>query len=68
MRHHVAGRHLNRSSGHRLALYRNLVKDLLRHERIQTTQAKAKEVYLSAHPRAAKAIAAPVTDDGAGVK
>ena len=43
MRHRVAGRHLNRSTGHRLALYRNLVKDLLRHERIQTTQAKAKE-------------------------
>ena len=43
MRHKVSGRHLNRSTGHRLALYRNLVKDLLRHERIQTTQAKAKE-------------------------
>ena len=43
MRHRVAGRHLNRSSSHRLAMYKNLVKDLLRHERIQTTQAKAKE-------------------------
>ena len=43
MRHKVAGRRLSRSTSHRLALYRNLVKDLLRHERIQTTVAKAKE-------------------------
>ena len=43
MRHQVAGRHLNRPTGHRMALYRNLVKDLLRHGRIQTTLAKAKE-------------------------
>ncbi len=44
MRHRVAGRHLSRPTGHRKALYRNLVTDLLRHERIQTTEAKAKEV------------------------
>ena len=30
--------------GHRRALYRNLVRDLLRNERIRTTDAKAKEV------------------------
>jgi large subunit ribosomal protein L17 len=41
MRHRVAGRRLNRSKGHRTALRRNLVQDLLRHERIQTTKAKA---------------------------
>lgn len=41
MRHRVAGRRLNRSKGHRTALRRNLVQELLRHERIQTTKAKA---------------------------
>lgn len=41
MRHRVAGRKLNRSKGHRTALRRNLVQELLRHERIQTTKAKA---------------------------
>jgi large subunit ribosomal protein L17 len=44
MRHKIAGRHLSRSSGHRRALYRNLVTDLLKHEKIVTTEAKAKEV------------------------
>ncbi len=44
MRHKVAGRRLGRSSGHRRALYRNLVTDLLGYEKIVTTEAKAKEV------------------------
>ena len=44
MRHHIAGRRLSRPTDHRLALYRNLVTDLLRHERIRTTEAKAKEI------------------------
>jgi len=44
MRHKVAGRTLGRPSGHRRALYRNLVTDLLRYEKIVTTEAKAKEV------------------------
>lgn len=44
MRHRKAGRHLNRSSGHRRALYRNLMTELFRHERIQTTEAKARAV------------------------
>ncbi len=43
MRHRVAGRKLNRSTSHRLAMYRNLVTDLLRHEKIVTTEAKANE-------------------------
>lgn len=43
MRHRVAGRHLNRTASHRLALCKNLVKDLIRNERIRTTEAKAKE-------------------------
>ncbi len=44
MRHRVAGRKLSRSKGHRRALYRNLVTDLLRCEKIVTTEAKGKEV------------------------
>jgi len=44
MRHRVAGRKLGRPTGHRRALYRNLVTDLLRYEKITTTEAKAKEV------------------------
>lgn len=44
MRHRVAGRRLNRSDGHRRALYRNLITELFRHERIQTTEAKARAI------------------------
>jgi large subunit ribosomal protein L17 len=44
MRHLKKGRKLNRPSGHRRALMRNLVTSLLHHERIQTTDPKAKEV------------------------
>ncbi len=44
MRHKIAGRKLGRVTGHRRALYRNLVTDLLRYEKIVTTEAKAKEI------------------------
>ena len=44
MRHHMAGRRLSRPTGHRLSMYHNLVTDLLRYEKITTTEAKAKEV------------------------
>ena len=44
MRHKVAGRSLGRSTGHRKALFRNLVTDLFDYEKIRTTEAKAKEV------------------------
>ncbi len=44
MRHRVAGRGLGRSSSHRKALIRNQITELLRHERIVTTEAKAKSV------------------------
>lgn len=44
MRHKISGRKLQRSKGHRRALYRNLVTDLLNYEKIITTEAKAKEV------------------------
>ena len=42
MRHRVAGKKLNRSMGHRTALRRNLVTELFRHERLKTTEAKAR--------------------------
>jgi len=44
MRHRVAGKRLNRSSGHRKALRCNLVTALFHHGRIETTKAKAKAV------------------------
>lgn len=44
MRHGRRGRHLGRSSGQRRALYRNLITDLFRYEKIQTTEAKARAV------------------------
>ena len=42
MRHKLAGKKLSRPTGHRKALYRNLVTDLLNYEKITTTEAKAK--------------------------
>ena len=40
----ISGRRLNRSSGYRRAMYRNLVTDLLGYGKITTTEAKAKQV------------------------
>lgn len=44
MRHREKGRQLGRNTKHRWALYRSLVTSLLEHERIETTEAKAKEI------------------------
>ncbi len=44
MRHRARSRKLGRTPSHRLAMYRNMVTSLLEHERIETTDAKAKEV------------------------
>jgi large subunit ribosomal protein L17 len=44
MAHRIDGRKLGRTTGPRLALYRNLTVSVLRYERIRTTEAKAKEV------------------------
>ena len=44
MRHRKKGRQLGRQTKHRWALFRNMVTSLLDHERIETTEAKAKEV------------------------
>jgi large subunit ribosomal protein L17 len=41
MRHQIAGIKLGRSKGERIGLRRTMVNQLLDHERIQTTQAKA---------------------------
>ena len=42
MRHRKAGRKLNRNSSHRNAMFRNMVTSLFKHDRIRTTDAKAK--------------------------
>jgi large subunit ribosomal protein L17 len=44
MAHRIDGRKLGRKMGPRLALYRNLTVSVLRYEKVQTTEAKAKEV------------------------
>jgi large subunit ribosomal protein L17 len=44
LRHRVAGRKLGRPTAHRWALYRNLVTDLIKYNKIVTTEAKAKEI------------------------
>lgn len=44
MRHRIAGRKFDRSTGERLRMYRNLMVSLIAHERIRTTEAKAKEI------------------------
>jgi large subunit ribosomal protein L17 len=44
MKHRIAGRRLDRTTEHRTAMFKNMVTSLLRHERIQTTTPKAKEL------------------------
>ena len=44
MRHQKAGRKLSRNSSHRKAMLRNIVTSLFKHEQIETTEAKAKEL------------------------
>jgi large subunit ribosomal protein L17 len=44
MKHRVAGRRLNRDQGARNALRRVLISELIRHERIRTTEAKARAI------------------------
>jgi len=50
MRHRKAGRHLNRTSSHRDAMFRNMANALFRHELIKTTLPKAKELRRVAEP------------------
>jgi large subunit ribosomal protein L17 len=44
MRHRVGGRKLQRTSSHRIALFRNQAAALIKHEQITTTLAKAREL------------------------
>src|SRR6187401_3352896 len=44
MKHGISGRKLQRKSGHRAALLRNLAASLIKHEQILTTTPKAKEL------------------------
>jgi len=50
MRHRLGNRKLNRTSSHRLAMFRNMAASLLRHEVIKTTLPKAKELRRVAEP------------------
>ncbi len=50
MRHLRRGRKLNRTASHRKALMRNLASSLIIHKRIQTTDAKAKELRKFVEP------------------
>ncbi|QUM73748.1 50S ribosomal protein L17 [Sphingopyxis granuli] len=44
MRHKTGGRKLQRTSAHRIAMFRNMSASLIKHEQITTTVAKAKEL------------------------
>lgn len=44
MRHGKAGKKLGRTPSHRKAMFRNMVTSLLQHERMVTTEVKAKEI------------------------
>ncbi|OQA67038.1 MAG: 50S ribosomal protein L17 [Ignavibacteriales bacterium UTCHB2] len=46
MRHNVKGRKLGRTASHRAALLSSLATSLLKHKRIKTTEAKAKEARI----------------------
>lgn len=59
MRHRKKGRALSRTSSHRKAMLRNMATSLLVHERIRTTEAKAKEL----RPVVEKLITLGGTDD-----
>jgi large subunit ribosomal protein L17 len=50
MRHRLSGRQFNRNASNRAALFNNLVTSLLTYGRIETTEAKAKELGRYAEP------------------
>jgi len=59
MRHRKKGRELSRTSSHKRAMLRNMATSLIQHERIRTTEAKAKEL----RPVVEKLITLGGTDD-----
>ncbi|GHA98151.1 50S ribosomal protein L17 [Modicisalibacter luteus] len=50
MRHRKSGRHLNRTSSHRQAMFKNMCVSLVEHEVIKTTLPKAKELRRHIEP------------------
>lgn len=50
MRHRKSGRHFNRTSAHRKAMFQNMCNSLFEHEVIKTTLPKAKELRRFAEP------------------
>ncbi|MBX9581793.1 MAG: 50S ribosomal protein L17 [Gemmataceae bacterium] len=66
MRHRRAGKHLNRTPAHRLALFRNLARALITHERIVTTLPKAKWLRPQVEKLITLAKKAAVAMDGEG--
>ncbi len=50
MKHRIDGRKLKRTAPHRKAMLANMATSLLKHERIQTTEAKAKELRRFVEP------------------
>ncbi|MHB0777303.1 50S ribosomal protein L17 [Halomonas sp. WWR20] len=50
MRHRKSGRHLNRTSSHRHAMFKNMCVSLVEHEVIKTTLPKAKELRRHVEP------------------
>lgn len=50
MRHRKSGRHLNRTSSHRTAMFKNMANSLFTHEMIKTTVPKAKDLRRVAEP------------------
>ena len=63
MRHRMAGRVLGRDSAQRKALFRNLIRELYIHERITTTEAKARAIRADADKLITKAKRG-LADDG----
>ena len=63
MRHRIAGRILGRDSAQRRALFRNLIRELYIHERITTTEAKARAIRADAEKLITKAKRG-LADDG----
>jgi large subunit ribosomal protein L17 len=50
MRHRQSNRKLNRTTSHRLAMFRNMTVSLLKHEVIKTTLPKAKDLRRFVEP------------------
>jgi large subunit ribosomal protein L17 len=61
MPHQIAYKRLSRTDGHRRALLRNLATSLFKHEKIETTSSKAKEIGRVAERLITTALAGDVT-------